>query len=237
MHPVECVAALLKDIAAFYPDDQLELERDNKRIAQQFSSRGLSFFTLNLPELGKRFNLSLDSGRLDLGTLPHTRSGRRGSKIPRLFQGLWRRVFDEDGCLRVDPDTQAIFFLRTLFEMFKKVEMDCSPRALFSATEEFFKNEESLPPTPDLWYGDEEPTRHDFGHLSDLSVCPAHVFHLSGRMARDGEVDLLNSVQSFCDRVSAELGFFDSQVMLGRHGPGAVSKLPGSKYIRVSCLA
>jgi hypothetical protein len=235
----ECLkVVLLKDILSVYPEDQLDLARDSKRVTQQSRTRGLSFFTIDLPAIGKRFDASLSSERLDLNSLAHTAPGKRGSQIPRLFQGLWLRVFHDNGCLRRDADVQAVYFLRTLFYMFKKVTppdnpegLPCSPRYVYSTVKEFMDVEQSLPPAEEIWNGDHlEFTRTNCGHVYDLGstgpldVRPDHN-SLDGR-----ESALFASIQHVADRVSSSFGFLPNLDLKPKHGPGAVSDWPLSKY-------
>lgn len=65
-------AAVLTDYRNYMPTDFLELERDNKRIRSQYAERGVPFFTVELPKLGKGFLASLELKRLSIAGLPHS---------------------------------------------------------------------------------------------------------------------------------------------------------------------
>jgi hypothetical protein len=116
-------AAILKDVAAYFPNDRVEWDRDLSRITRLSSSRGLPVFTMDLPELGKALDASLSRGRLSVGGLNHAGSRKPHSKIPRLFWGLWIRIFDDVGGLRSEIDPNAVFFLRTLLYCGKNLQM------------------------------------------------------------------------------------------------------------------
>ena len=223
----ECLGVILnKDIASAYPADQLELLRDSNRITQQSKQRGLPFFTIELPEIGKQLDASLSRGRLNLDGLPHTRGTHRGSRIPKLFQGLWKRIFCLDGLLREDADPTAVFFLRQLLYVAKKVELECSERYLYDTVKEFFHVEAILPPTPNLWFEDSPIHRSDCGDLTDLSSHDD-----MGQLNIPGleEVDrnlppfLLKTVQQVADRLISSFGLVRPEELIPRHGPGSVS--------------
>lgn len=228
----ECLSAILcKDIASAYPDDQLELIRDSKRITQQFKQRGLPFFTIELPEIGKLLDASLSRGRLNLGGLPHTRGVHRGSVIPKLFQGLWKRVFCLNGLLLEDADPTAVFFLRQLFYTAKKVELECSDRYLFDTIKEFFHVEAILPSSSQFWDVDSPIHRGDCGDLLDL-VNPHNVgeYDLPGLEGVAGKAPpiLLKTVQQTADRIVSSFGLVQPEELIPRHGPGSVSDWPKS---------
>lgn len=215
-----CYAAILLDVAAVYPQDQLDWVRDSKRIHQQSSRRGLSFFTIELPRIGKELDRSLSRGSLELGGLAFTRRCRPGSKIPKLFQGLWKRIFNDDGCLREDADANAVFFLRTLLYCAKKVKIEAPESTLFEKTKEFYHAEEHLPPAPEVWDLQSPIRRDQLGHLGDLAV-PDHWTQCRSQTRGARRIDrLLDSVQQIADRVSGELGDFNPDLIVGRHGPG-----------------
>jgi hypothetical protein len=119
------VRGLSKDIIASYPALEGSISKDLERIALYCQTRGLGFFTLDLPHLGSLLISGLESGSLRLeGPLSHAVS--KGTKVPRLFSGLWLLVFDKCACLKREVDVNALFFLRELCAIGKKIEVDCS---------------------------------------------------------------------------------------------------------------
>jgi hypothetical protein len=234
----ECLGNILTDILSCYPTDQLDLVRDRKRITQQSRTRGLAFFTIDLPALGKRFDASLSAERLDLNGLPHSGGFKKGSQIPRLFRGLWVRVFHDNGCLREDADSLAVYFLRTLFYVGKKIDvpgnpegLPCAPRYVYSTIREFYDVEQSLPPPSQIWDGDHhEITRKDLGRIHDLGhhSAPDDLPLLPVLGGREGA--LLDSVQLYADRVASSYGTIPIPDLKPKHGPGTVSDWPDSKY-------
>jgi hypothetical protein len=222
--------AILLDCGDAYPLDRLEWERDSKRIHLGNSSRGLAFFTLDLPALADALMRGLSSGRLTFPNPPaFSRRKWKGSPIPRLFSGLWLRIFDEFGLLRDDCDETAVFFLMTLLSVWKKVEVPCSESRVVAAYKEYFTVDDSLPPAPE-WWGDnlsdddnlpdvQETSLEDFGDSSPLFT--------PNRISAFGTGQhleyVLRTCQHVADRAMASLGSFSYDEVVGRHGPGAVA--------------
>lgn len=219
---------LLKDVEAYFPHDRVEWERDLRTLTRLYQTRGQAIFTIDLPALGKALDKSLSEGRLDVAGLNLSGFKSKTSRIPRLFWGLWSRLFDE-GCLTADVDPNVVLFLRTLLYVGKNLEWDCSPRYLFEATGEFYDIEAKLPPTSPIWDGDGDLSDHrSDNHLSDV-VSEG----LGGGLFPNGDKTaklLLDAVQRAADRISTELGIFDPDVWRFRHGPGSVSDARRGSY-------
>nr|UJQ85998.1 MAG: putative replicase protein [Leviviridae sp.] len=220
---------ILKDVVARYPDYRRGAERDFSRLQSMVEARGISVFTIDLPALGKAFDKALAHGSLTTTQLPLSRSWKRGHTIPRLFSGMYRRIFNQDGCLKEQPDPQAIFFLRTLLYAAKKFKMDCGISKTAEAVSKFYRVDRDViaPTLPwdsddfdahqsrDLNLWDEIPARKsiplfeaggiDEAHSSD---CPSHITY---------------GIQLVADITSAELGKFEAKDASFKHGPGAVA--------------
>lgn len=235
-----------------YPADHLEAKRDSKRLALELRSRGQAFFTLDLPAIGKALDASLSGGRLAFTRLPGMAGRHKGSPVPRLFWGLWNRLFDRSGTLREDIDPDAVKLLRTLLYAGKKLNVDCKPKRLYEAVKEYFDVDYSLPPSlaPLLW--DEPGVHFDSDYLptllrafggepdlwSDAASDPAgdaerFVAVKGTRLSRKRGVlglvacdEVLAHIQRVAGRVGGSLGFFDPDSLQGKHGPGAVSEKP-----------
>lgn len=134
--------ALCKDVFGAYPDLK-GFDLDQKRIALTCRTRGLGLFTLDLPHLDSLLLRGLEDGRLMLEG-PLSRAVSKRIRVPRLFAGLWLRVFDKESCLKQDPDITAIFLLRQLCCLGKKIEVNCSPDRIKRAVEKFHHVEANL---------------------------------------------------------------------------------------------
>ena len=243
----EFYRAVLKDYAAAYPDDQLEVIRDSKRVALELRSRGMGFFTLDLPEMGKVLDRALSEGRLPLTSLPVSRRRWKGSTIPRLFSGLWIRLFDRSGLLREDIDPTVVSFLRTLLYAGKKARLECAPKRLYSTIKEYYDVESRLPSAtsriwedPDAVFDSSPSNRHAlgaaesfrqgfFGHREVDLVRQSEPSTVHGspqdvRGFADSRASLLAHVQRSAGCLVSSLGLFVPEEVEGKHGPGAVSE-------------
>jgi len=222
---------MLKDIASYFPNDQLEWDRDMSRIILLYRSRGLPCFTIDFPALDKALCLSLSRRRLDLADLNHSGSRFPGTKIPRLFWGLWSRLFDLDGCLKQDIDPNVVTFLHGLLQVGKNLEMDCAPKYLFEAIKEFYDVEAQTPVPDPIWEGDGvDISRESCGSLLDYHIPRDDLLFMSPNGDGEREARLLNAVQQYADIVAGDLGIPNPEVFRLKHGPGAVSDLPGGRY-------
>jgi hypothetical protein len=240
---------ICKDILLAYPALQRGLSKDFDRLSLYCRTRGLTFFTLDLPNLDALLTEGLETGRLCLGG-PVSRQVSSKVKVPRLFSGLWLRIFDKSACLRQDVDVNAIFFLRTLCVLGKKIAVDCSNDRLLSAVRAYHDIERRLrPPTLD-WAGngrldDFENSR--YRHLGDSFYQPGQIpiwsfgravsqetLFLDPRNFDEGLSRLLDQVQRVADILVQRFEIYDpiwysfqmeseSRGVGFRHGTGAVS--------------
>jgi hypothetical protein len=226
-------AAILKDVAAYHPNLVKGLDRDLSRLKSLVKQRGENVFLLDLPAVGKVFDRSLDDGVLQPIALPTARRINTRTNIPRLFQGLWLRVFTIDGVLQQNIDSNDVLFLRTLFFALKKYRKNCTPASLYKAIEEFYDVESQLPPPSHHWDGDGSSLfRSDLGHLHDL-VSPGEATSLFGNI-KLGETRLLDDAQRVADIIASGFGEFLPQNHRFRHGPGAVSDASSAKSYKYS---
>nr|QDH91472.1 MAG: RNA-dependent RNA polymerase [Leviviridae sp.] len=116
---------LLTDASSAYPALRESFLKDMGRLTLNCQSRGLGFFTLDLPNLDSLLLKGLESGRLVLEG-PASKPVSKRVKVPRLFSGLWLRVFDKDACLKQEVDVTALAFIRQLCVIGKKLEVECT---------------------------------------------------------------------------------------------------------------
>jgi len=184
---------------------------------------------IDLPALDKQLLLAFESGLLSVSGLPCSRSVSKTVRVPRLFRGLWTRLFDNAGCLRDDIDPNVVFFLRTLLCATKKMLLGCAPKYLFKATKEFYDVDIRLPMASPLWDGDLDDVMSvhavvNSKHLLDVA---------SEGLFPSGTEDLrrmLGFVQRVADQTSVELGLYEPHATRFRHGPGVVSDIPSRDY-------
>ena len=146
-------AGLMKDISLVYPSLRGSLFKDMNRLTLNCRSRDLATFTLDLPNLNALLLAGTEDGRLKLeGPLSRPVSSR--TKVPRLFSGLWLRVFDKSGCLRPEVDVNAFFFLQQLCTIGKKIEVICSDDRIQAKVGEYHDIERKLRRPSFTWSSD-----------------------------------------------------------------------------------
>lgn len=230
------VYALLDDAQRLIPESQLGGRRDKLRISQLVRARGVSVFTLDLPAHLKHFDRCLSSGTYVKSGLPLSRTINSQSPIPRLFQGLVLRIFDETGSLRHNPCTDSIALLRQLYAVGKKAALECKDSRVYETISDFYSIEKDLP-EPDLnWNGTNRSCLPGTNNVSGM--------HCQDYAVGSGDTDLdmwcrgsdttrqavLGTVQQVADTVTTSLGFFDPTLWMPKHGPGAVADLKSYEF-------
>lgn len=231
---------LLLDARRTYPDE-MGLSLDNVRITRLVQTRGLGLFTLDLPSLNSLLLRGLESGRLSLEG-PLCKAVSKRIRVPRLFSGLWLRVFDKQAYLRQDADVNSILILRQLCCLGKKIQVACSPLRFQSTLEKYHDVERDLRPPTAKWEADSlgiDQLRNT--NLSDcIPVSSVFLPLLDESQVGDRERDnrdrfLLERCQRVADIVAESLGDFspveystrlaEADKGIGfRHGPGAVAE-------------
>lgn len=221
--------AMFVDIARCCPHLRVDCERDYSRLLSIIAERGIRFFLIDLPAMGKHFDKCLATGRLTRSNLPHSRSFRRGGCVPRHFKGLYLSVFDESGVLRIDFDPQCVKFLRQIFFCSKRFRLECKDEDTFSEVSTFFEvDRECRLPTLD-WDEDVIDTTGIRGLTivdpSLGSIGTDDLFPETIDIPPSISIEHSRSIQLVGDIVSACLGRFEPTEWKARHGPGAVSDL------------
>ncbi|DAD51782.1 RNA-directed RNA polymerase [ssRNA phage Gerhypos.1_27] len=230
-----------KDVQAAYPALK-GFEKDTSRLPLLCRTRGLGLFTLDLPNLDALLLRGLEDGRLSLSG-PLTQSVSPRIRVPKFLSGLWLRVFDKSACLKEDVDATAVFFLRQIFCLGKRIEVVCSNRRREAALETYHGIERSLR-MPTLGWSDDRLV-HRVG-IADNSLEQAiasgkHLPLFPLEMQEEKEMSprtnrtRLQRLQQVADIVVGSMKFFEpvslsaelEEESLGigfRHGPGAVSE-------------
>jgi len=145
---------ILTDISLTYPELKEKLSKDLDRLTLYSQTRGLGLFTLDLPHLESLLLRALEEGRLSLEG-PLSKAVSSVTKVPRLFSGLWLRVFERDSCLKHEVDVNALFFLRQLCVVGKRIELICSDDRIYAKVGEYHAIERSLRKPSFTWECDE----------------------------------------------------------------------------------
>nr|QXN75355.1 MAG: RNA-dependent RNA polymerase [Grapevine-associated levi-like virus 3] len=226
---------ILMDLQVAYPSYG-KVSKDIERLTHMSKVRGLGFYSLDLPNLDSILLKGLESGRLiPIGALT-TRVSKR-IKVPRLFSGLWLRIFDNDCVLKPDADPTAIAFLRQLCCLGKKMVASCTHERIKDTINEYHSIESGLRKPESFWDEDD----FDCRSLRSVHFCDSMDSHLPLFPSDSSEANsgrdikaILGKFQRFCDEFSEHLAFFEpvsesqsryeNGVGIGfKHGPGAVS--------------
>lgn len=234
---------LCKDVQATYPALK-GIDLDVQRLALYCQTRGLAFFTLDLPNLDALLLQGLEKGRLQLSG-PLSRRVSKRVRVPRLFSGLWLRVFDRDACLRQEVDVNAIFFLRQLCRLGKNIVVDCSRDRVNAVMEEYHDIERQLRKPSRDWTSDYVDFYADQCGIDLRDAVPGRMasseelpFPTSSEeeASKGGDVEvLLGKVQSVSDLIIGHFAEYDPVSLSGemeaegegtgfKHGPGVVAE-------------
>lgn len=249
------VNALLHVMSGVFSDLRLAcpslrgLELDFETLTLLSRSRGLGFYTLDLPNLDALLLEGLETGRLPLSG-PLSRAVSTRTKVPRFLSGLWLRVFDNNGCLLDGVDSLAIKFLRQISCLGKKIATECSDSRVQATIGEYHGIERQLRSPSVEWDSDDVDFENgaDDRHLGEStayshSAYPIDLFsqgespeeRLNRRRENERLEWLLDRVQQVADLIADALGHFDSMDFSGsreanglgtglRHGPGVVAE-------------
>ena len=231
---VTVARALLTEWCASYACAITTIERDISRICRCADSRGLEFFTLDLPSMDAYLLDLLEHGKLPASGFLMKRKSKDDAR-PRFLHGLWSRVADARGCLLSDADPTSMFFMRQLFCLAKKLRIECAPSRVQTAVQEYHDIESAIIPAKHDWsddvvdFSDCDPFRVAFATRSD---------DLFGRRHDPVLDDLLGRLDKVSGLLTSELGIFDplnecldDVSSFGyKHGPGAVSDGRGLSF-------
>lgn len=213
---------LVSDAQYAFPTLRKEFERDLKRLRKLADSRGIPFFTVDLPAAGKHLDKCLAAGEYKRSNLPCTRAVSDRVAIPVFLRGLYLLVFDESGSLLDDPHPEAIFFLRQILCFAKKAEIECPQRAKDREVSSFVELDLTLPEPSQFWTGGPE------------SLCQVPLTSFRQFAARDPDLfEILGNLDIVSGILVATLGPYDRTEWSHKHGPGAISEAtqPTNKYV------
>lgn len=233
---------LITDACLAYPALKGSFLKDKERIALYSKTRGLAFFTLDLPALGSLLLVGLESGCLSLSGPLSKRVSKR-IHVPRLLSGLWLQVFSKSACLKSDPDITAVAFLRQFCDLGKKLFVECSQERINATLKGYHDVEKELR-FPSLRWDNDVLDVKSLGNLALLDCLDrSHDIFDEADSLQDESVRrsmvrdqrLLEQCQRVADMLVNDLGHFNPVTYsygleicgLGvgfKHGPGAVAE-------------
>jgi len=156
--PIELLQAVLADAETWCCTSTT---RDLKTITSRLKQEGESFLTITLPAFCSDFERGLDQKSVD-----HTMflSFKKRRALPQFLGGLLDLVFDRfSGRLIDDPSHTAIFFLRQITLLYKKVLNPCSDARERKAYEQFIDCERQVSEWAD------DASKRDFSRFDRVS--------------------------------------------------------------------
>lgn len=229
---VQVYEYLLSDIRYALPQLEKSLQMDLETIRRTSKDRGIHFFVVDLPQLGKHLDRCMSKERWSPCGSCASRARSKGNILPKLFGGLFDQLFEADGCLKQVPNLEAYGFLRQVLYLCKKLPLTYSEASLRDSVAKFVSEDASLP----------EPER--FWTESDPADCFVRItyrgFHASryyaGKVVKDSlTLDVLETLKNL-DTISRDvcqtLGYYNPEEWRFKHGPGAISQVSGptNKY-------
>ncbi|DAD50442.1 RNA-directed RNA polymerase [ssRNA phage Gerhypos.2_7] len=137
--PIELLQGILADAEMWCCTSTTH---DLQTIMGRFKHEGESFLTITLPAFCSDFERSLDTGCVDHAAYL---GFRRHGALPRFLGGLLGLVFDRCSGLLVDaPSHDAIFFVRQITLLYKKVLNPCSDARERKAYEQYINCEKEV---------------------------------------------------------------------------------------------
>lgn len=218
---------LLEDARYLLPQLDDKIKKDLAYIRRSANQRGLPFFVVDLPLLGKHFDKALDEGHYPPSTLAHSYALRHGSRVIPVFLGsFYSLVFAESGCLRDDYSVEAIRIIRQILYLAKKFSQPFSNSALDLAVLSLFEDDKLLPKPERFWFDSNPHWR--------VASYSYRGFKRSGwygaKLGKSDHSDQLSQFLANLDLVAKvicdALGPFDPSQYRFKHGPGAISRLP-----------
>ena len=147
----------------------VDLQKDFDYIEARVEHEGLSFLTITLPSFCDALERGLSLGQWPTDLVTAFKKAGSKSSLPALLQGLTKLVFHmKDGVLKEQPDVNAIFYIRVLTRMFKKLEIDCSEDRTAKAFRDFHECDSQV------GYGLDTGSVDLFGRTADILWARLH---------------------------------------------------------------
>lgn len=205
---------IISDAIATWPESTKSFGKDLSYLRRAMEQRGLPFFTITLPSLGKVLDRSLAKGSFLTEGVPQGIPLLQ--KRPELFGDLYLKVFHDSGSLRLDFDVNAVAFLRQFCYCCKKLRLQCKPHYVEQTLQEFFDIEQSLPPSYEKTWDDDIPEwrpikGHPLGEYQPTIL------------ADEVPIDW-DQFRKLCGIVISSLGTAPFWELEMKHGPGVVSE-------------
>lgn len=220
---LDLYAALFKDIVAWDGNLHRDLNADFQRLRRTVDTRGISFIMIDMPDAGKILDSALSRGAISSTFLPIT-FGKIVDKSSREFLScLFEKIFDGSGNLDDLVDPTAVFFLRQVLYLSKKVREECDEHSIRTEVESFRKVDANLRVHSLNWDSDTLNASTEARGLSFLDGYRSSSDLVSYRDMVPRK--LLAYLDQVTGIVSSQFSELDWREIDPRHGTGAVADL------------
>jgi len=138
--PTELLRVLCDELAQHL---NVAAKRDVEEIQRRYEHEGMSFLTITLPAFCDGIELSLERGWCERESFPGFRALKHRC-TPEFLRGFTRHLFDSDGVVRPDLDPYALFAVRQITRLFKKIKLPCTPSRVNKAIKSYKDVEATL---------------------------------------------------------------------------------------------
>jgi len=179
-------------------------------VTKVVSTRGIDLIMIDFPAIGKSIDRGLSTGYFDW-TSHKVLTTKKRNPI-RILLGYY---FSDAGFTIVE-DPNDIFFLRTLFYMWKKYDIDCTPDKYQAMYDQFVATDATLP----------SPTR-DWSQANIPDWNSEEILARMREMTTSSPSPLIELLIRVSSEIGRQMGNV-SQDLWPRHGRGAVAE--GTKF-------
>lgn len=221
------VDALFKDIAQTETVTSVCLIRSRQILSEALRARGLPFYTITLPACSKFLEKSLEDGWISHERPPYHGGLSYADQRPRFMHSLWARVFTDGGQLLAEPCHESIFILRQVYNLFKKLDMDCDQGYVDKEINSFLHIEDVLPRShPDTWDSESPKWSTRVGHPLWGAILPDSPRQENLDFGEAGETFTQDweVFRRMCVFMTSKFGELDFWAIRPKHGPGVVSE-------------
>lgn len=232
---LEVVHSIFQDATYRFPTLAGSFVKDEMRLRRLVECRGINALCVDLVAAGKHLDRCLADGEYKLSGLPATSRCSKRVVIPKFLRGLYLLVFNEVGRLKEDSDAEAVFFLRQILFVARKVQLPCPDSAISHEVRDFRVVDMELPEPEGFWsltFPQSEDVDQGFPSFRDSEL----YIHRIDEVAEPHMRHQLSTLLTYLDRISryisSTLGPHKPSEWKFRHGPGAVSERTGkfNKY-------
>ena len=214
-----------------------------------FARRGLPFYTITMPACSKFLESFLETGEMKHERPPYHGGITKDDQRPRFMHSLWARISSDSGQLLAEPCPKSIFFLRQVYNLFKKLDMDCKQVYVDQAVKDWLHIENELPRSHQDTWDSEIPvwslrTGHPLWSDTVVNKESKDLFAFSFKDEHRGQLGSFNNwvrgayngisyspddpiwnmFRRLCRHMCYQLGPIDTWSLRPKHGPGAVSE-------------